>query len=198
MNLRKAGGTAQTSRASGFLATEACTPRGVATHLGKHWLKRAFRHHEQSRELKLWNIVRVLGSGSRFWGSQCSGFWVPGSAFAVLHRRAWTRNSEDGPDSDAIRTRSSRRSSSPARSASSPVRACVDVAAAEQLVGDVERGEHRQAQRVAGRRRVGGGAHLLVDVARQPRDVLRIERAADRVALPVDLDRRRPLRQPSV
>src|SRR5207245_10069721 len=34
----KAGGTAQTSRASGFLATEACTPRGVATHLGKHWL----------------------------------------------------------------------------------------------------------------------------------------------------------------
>src|SRR5207237_645767 len=30
----KAGGTATKSRASGFLATEACTPRGVATHLG--------------------------------------------------------------------------------------------------------------------------------------------------------------------
>src|SRR5262249_715968 len=29
-----AGGTAQKSRVSGFLATEACTPRGVATHLG--------------------------------------------------------------------------------------------------------------------------------------------------------------------
>src|SRR4030081_1451927 len=53
MNLCKTGGVAQTSRASGFLATEACTPRGVATHLGKHWLKRAYRHHEQSRELKL-------------------------------------------------------------------------------------------------------------------------------------------------
>src|SRR5206468_7228411 len=34
----KAGGTAITSRASGFLVAEACTPRGVATHLGKHWL----------------------------------------------------------------------------------------------------------------------------------------------------------------
>src|SRR5580765_3916160 len=34
----KAGGTAITNRASGFLVTEACTPRGFATHLGKHWL----------------------------------------------------------------------------------------------------------------------------------------------------------------
>src|SRR5476651_211016 len=34
----KAGGTDITSRASGFLVAEACTPRGVATHLGKHWL----------------------------------------------------------------------------------------------------------------------------------------------------------------
>src|SRR3954465_5434889 len=34
----KAGGTAVTNRASGFLVAEACTPRGVATHLGKHWL----------------------------------------------------------------------------------------------------------------------------------------------------------------
>src|SRR3954463_16041742 len=34
----KAGGTAITNRVSGFLVAEACTPRGVATHLGKHWL----------------------------------------------------------------------------------------------------------------------------------------------------------------
>src|SRR5262249_33652745 len=30
-----AGGTSQKPRASGFPATEACTPRGVATHLGR-------------------------------------------------------------------------------------------------------------------------------------------------------------------
>ena len=47
------------------------------------------------------------------------------------------------------------------------------VAAAKQLVGDIEGGQDRQPQRIAGRRRIGGGAELLVDVRRQAGDVPR-------------------------
>ena len=53
MNLLKQVEPLITSRASGFLVAEACTPRGVATHLGKHWLNEPIRHHAQSRELEL-------------------------------------------------------------------------------------------------------------------------------------------------
>ena len=44
-------------------------------------------------------------------------------------------------------------------------------------------------QEIAGRRRVGRRAHLLVDVACEPRHIGFVQRGADRVAVPVDLDR---------
>jgi len=62
------------------------------------------------------------------------------------------------------------------------------VAAAKQLIGDVERGQDRHPQGIVGGRRVASGAELLVDVGGKPRDVLRVQGAADRVPLPVDLD----------
>src|SRR5436309_14820553 len=89
----KAGGTAQTSRALGFLATEACTPRGVATHLGKHWL------NEPSA------ITRKAGNSNT--GDDSSG--STGAVQADL-----------ASGIAASSTRSSSRSSSPARWAISP------------------------------------------------------------------------------
>src|SRR5262249_8069535 len=62
------------------------------------------------------------------------------------------------------------------------------LAAAEQLVGDVQGGEHGEAQRIACRRGVGRRAHLVVDVHREAGDILRIQRAADRIALSLNLD----------
>ena len=62
-------------------------------------------------------------------------------------------------------------------------------AGAEALVRQVEGDEDRQAEHVARRRRVGGGAHLLVDVGRQLGDVALLELAADRIALAGDFDR---------
>src|SRR6187401_979283 len=62
-------------------------------------------------------------------------------------------------------------------------------AAAEQLVGDVERGQHRDLQRLARRHLVSGARHLAVDIAGELDDVLLVELAADRVAQPLDLDR---------
>src|SRR4029079_4770157 len=71
---------------------EACTPRGVATHLGETLAQTAFRHHAQSREPNRWGNLSL------------SGGKVQGSRFFV----------------QASKTRSSRRSSSPARSAPCP------------------------------------------------------------------------------
>src|SRR5687768_5538748 len=68
-------------------------------------------------------------------------------------------------------------------------------ARAEIFVGNVERDQHSQAEGVAGRRGIGGGAHLLIDVRRQLRDVALVERAPDRVGLPRDLDRDQSARQ---
>ena len=127
--------------------TEACTPRGVATHLGETLAQTSLPPSRAKQGTQTLDAILV---GSR------SGFKVQGAGFgASAGRRNATMPS--GRDRAV-------RSSSPARSASSPSARACRVAAAEQLVGDVERGEHRQAQRVAGRRRVGGGAHLLVDV----------------------------------
>src|SRR5688572_26908145 len=69
-----------------------------------------------------------------------------------------------------------------------PVRLGLLAARAEVFVGNVQRHEHGKAQRVAGRRGIGGGAHLLIDIRRQLRDVALVERAPDRIALPGDLD----------
>src|SRR5688500_3892215 len=76
-----------------------------------------------------------------------------------------------------------------------PMRLGLLRAGAEIFVGDVEGDEHGKAQRVAGRRGIGGGAHLLIDIRRQLRNVALIERAPDRIALPRDLDRDQSGRQ---
>ena len=59
----------------------------------------------------------------------------------------------------------------------------------EEFVGDVQRRQNGQAQRVATRRTVSGRGDLLVDVAGKPDYVLRIQRAADWIPLPVNFDR---------
>src|SRR5688500_8402467 len=68
-------------------------------------------------------------------------------------------------------------------------------AGAKTLVGDIEGDQHRQAQRVAGRRGVRGGAHLLIGVGRELGDIALVECAPDRIALPRDLDRHQARRQ---
>jgi hypothetical protein len=59
----------------------------------------------------------------------------------------------------------------------------------EEFVGDVQCRQNGQAQRVATRRAVSGRGNLLVDVAGKPEYVLRIQRAADWIPLPVNFDR---------
>ena len=63
-----------------------------------------------------------------------------------------------------------------------------NIAKTEAFVREVEGDEHGQAEHVAGRRRVGRGAHLLVDVRGQLGHVALLEIAADRVALAGDFD----------
>ena len=64
----------------------------------------------------------------------------------------------------------------------------VRVARTEKLVGDVERREDGNLQRVARWALFGGEPHLLVHERRELRHVLRVEGAPDRIALPVDFD----------
>src|SRR5260221_8471907 len=52
MNLRLTGGTAQKSRASGFLLQRHAHHAASRLTWVIRWLKRACRHHAQSRELK--------------------------------------------------------------------------------------------------------------------------------------------------
>ncbi len=62
------------------------------------------------------------------------------------------------------------------------------VARAEELVGDVERGEHGDLQAVSLRTLPHRQPHLLVHVRRELRHVGVLQRAADRIALAVNLD----------
>jgi hypothetical protein len=64
----------------------------------------------------------------------------------------------------------------------------VRVARTEKLVGDVERRQDGDLQRVARRALLGGEPHLLVHERRKLRHVLSVEGAPNRIALPVDLD----------
>ena len=129
----------------------------------KRWLKRAYHHHAQSRELKRFRILVETGPGSRFGKSNRN------------------LNVKTAP-------RPSSRSSSPARSASCPSRAWLVSRQRKSSSAMLSAASTARRSRIAGRRRFGGRAHLLVDVGRQPRDVGRIERGADRVALAADFD----------
>ena len=77
---------------------------------------------------------------------------------------------------------------SAARCAKPACRSSTSSPRAEVLVGDVERGEHGDLQRVARGTFLQRQPHLLVHVGGELRDVGRIERAADRVPLAVDVD----------
>src|SRR5438067_1713068 len=65
----------------------------------------------------------------------------------------------------------------------------VFIAGAEALVGDVECGEHRNLQRVPLRALTLRERHLLLDIHGELGDVRRVEVAADRIPLPVDVHR---------
>src|SRR5580765_8983871 len=66
MNLRKQVEPLGNSRASGFLAQRHAHHAASRLTLMKRWLKRAFRHHVQSRELKLWmNLSAQPGPSAR-------------------------------------------------------------------------------------------------------------------------------------
>src|SRR3954469_16660035 len=86
----KAGGTAITNRASGFLVAEACTPRGVATHLGKHWLNEpsAITSNAGRKSLTDTNGNRAGVQGSRT--RRYAGFLVRVQA---IRRRSRSRSS---------------------------------------------------------------------------------------------------------
>lgn len=62
------------------------------------------------------------------------------------------------------------------------------VSTPEQFIGDIERCEDREAQRIARGRLVTCRPDLVVDVARQSNDVFRVKRAADRISLAADLN----------
>ena len=59
---------------------------------------------------------------------------------------------------------------------------------AEQLVGDIQGGNHRDADDVGGRQFTAGLIHASIDERRDVRDVLRVQRAADGVALALNID----------
>ncbi|HET7220086.1 MAG TPA: hypothetical protein VFJ02_18650 [Vicinamibacterales bacterium] len=68
------------------------------------------------------------------------------------------------------------------------------VADAEVLVGDVERRENGDLERVAGRALLEREPHFLVDVGGEVGDVSGVQPALDRVTLSVDLDGHDPVR----
>jgi len=84
MNLRKQVEPLWKSRASGFLAQRHAHHAASRLTLMKRWLKRAFRHHEQSRELKNSGWILVLT------GAKCksAGARVCGMRGALAVRRA--------------------------------------------------------------------------------------------------------------
>src|SRR5436190_6803843 len=67
MNLRLTGGTAQKNRASGFLLQRHAHHAASRLTWVIRWLKRAYRHHAQSRELRNpKESYRFKVQGSRF------------------------------------------------------------------------------------------------------------------------------------
>src|SRR5262249_3862958 len=100
----------------------------------KRWLKRAYRHHVQSREL------------------EPSATDPIGSQFTVQERASGHQKTIDQAFELA----------GALGQLAAP--GTGGVAAAKQLVGDVEGGEDGKPHRVAGRRLVGRHAHLLVDI----------------------------------
>lgn len=58
----------------------------------------------------------------------------------------------------------------------------------EELVGQIQGGDDRNSQRIRGGDFASGGAHPIVQVAGQLGDVLRVQLAADGVALTVDVE----------
>src|SRR5262245_12156795 len=125
----------------------------------KRWLKRAYRHHAQSRELEPSATDPI---GSEFTVQERAALSVPAGDATSGHQKTIDQPFElAGALSQFAAANAG------------------GVAAAKQFVRDIEGSEDRQPQRVAGGRLVGGQAYLLVDVAREPRHVGLIQRTAD-------------------
>src|ERR1051326_5587244 len=164
MNLRIAGGTAQKSRASGFLLQRRAHHAASRLTWVIRWLKRAYRHHAQSRELE---------NPTKSYRFPVPRFKVPGFA-GNRERETGNLGHEDAVEGAGALGQL-------------VVAGAGVVAAAEQLVCDVQRGEDGETQRVGRRGRIRRCTHFLVHVGGQLRDVLRIQRGADRIPLTVDL-----------
>ena len=111
MNLRKAGGTAQTSRASGFLATEACTPRGVATHLGETLAQTSLPPSRAKQGTQTLEAI-LVGSRSRVQGSV--RFAIAASTISVGRRTVRLRT-PSGRDRASVRAPRRARPARPSR-----------------------------------------------------------------------------------
>jgi len=59
---------------------------------------------------------------------------------------------------------------------------------AEDIVGDIERDENREAEHIAFRRGASSRSHLLVDIGGEFRDVSLVETAPDGIPLSGDFD----------
>src|SRR5438034_733060 len=145
----------------------------------KRWLKRAYHHHAQSREL---NTLRGILVRPGAWCKvpKCR---VPCRAESSVPSAPapGTRHGTMAPGSLARGTRSCHQH---------PIEQALEllgtlgelavalfggVTAAKQLVRDIQRGQHREAERIAARGGVRRRAHLLVDERGEPQDILRIE-----------------------
>src|SRR5438876_3827415 len=154
----------------------------------KRWLKRAYRQHAQSRNSNSPADLSVAWG----WSARRQGAGVPTvptvrmrPARGTWHHAITMPPGTSGGHQHAIEELFELLGAL----GNLAVARAVVVAASEQLVGDVQGGQHGQAHRIGRGRRLAGGVHLLVDVGRQPRDVLGIELRADRILLSADLDR---------
>ena len=166
----KAGGTAAQA------ARQASSRRGMHTARRRDSLgwnigsNEPPDHHAQSRELEL--LVGI-----------CTAAVAPGRAGSLLGQPAASR------DPPAASARSRIRSSSRARDRRDPSWESRTSSRARKYSSAMLRAASTAIFRVSpGRGLLLGEPHLLVDERRQLGDVGRVERAADRIPLPVDLD----------
>ena len=152
-----------TSRASGFLLQRHAHHAASRFSYGmKHRLKRASEpsRTKQGTQTPARSYRRTRAGSKRYRRKSCTnsrGIWLTG------RRPAAVRAPARGPPC----------ARAPRRGGRGPPDRSHVVAGAEELVGDVEGGEHGDFQRVAGRRFASGQPHLLVDVRRQLGDVVR-------------------------
>jgi hypothetical protein len=140
------------NRASGFLEQRHAHHAASRLTWVKRWLKRAYRHHAQSRELERSPCILVT------LGAACKG--ASDGAAGCRSRRAAVCTGEAGRRHERPGGRNSVAFSSRHEHAieqplellgpfrNLPVPCGIDIACPKELVGDVQRREHGEAQRI--------------------------------------------------